>query len=79
MELWQKQYGRFEFALVKTRTGGTDVGFDDHFRNSPDWITFRRTPTATLYLSWDEWLRFLATSKEWDQWIDSHRRERSGH
>jgi hypothetical protein len=46
---WEEQYGRFNFALVTTRTGGADRGFDDYFRTSPEWKVIKRTPTATFY------------------------------
>jgi hypothetical protein len=46
---WEKEYGRFDFALVQTRHGGADVGFDDYFRVSPEWQMVKRTERATLY------------------------------
>jgi hypothetical protein len=49
MKRWEQQYGRFDFALVTTRTGGADIGFDDYFRTSSDWKVIKRTPTATFY------------------------------
>jgi hypothetical protein len=41
---WEKRYGRFPYALVQT-----GMGFDDYFRNSPEWVLIKRTPTATFY------------------------------
>jgi hypothetical protein len=41
---WEDRYGHFPYALVQTAGG-----FDNYFRNSPDWIVIKRTPTATFY------------------------------
>jgi len=41
---WEKRYGRFPYALVQT-----GMGFDDYFRNAPEWVLIKRTPTATFY------------------------------
>lgn len=49
MRKWEAQYGRFNFALVRTRTGGADQGFDDYFRTSAEWKVIKRTATATFY------------------------------
>jgi hypothetical protein len=42
---WEKDYGRFDFAL--TRTGS---GFDKYYRRRPgEWARLDETPTATFY------------------------------
>ncbi len=41
---WQKEYGRFDFALTRTGTP-----FDEWFAESPVWQVVKVTPTATLY------------------------------
>jgi len=45
---WERDYGRFEFALVRTRQPG-EMGFDRYFSTSPAWEIVQRTATATLY------------------------------
>lgn len=44
IEGWEKRYGRFDFALVRTGSG-----FEAYFAKSPDWISVKRTETATFY------------------------------
>jgi hypothetical protein len=41
---WERAYGHFDFAL--TRTGS---GFDGYFRDRPEWIMVKQTPTASFY------------------------------
>jgi len=41
---WQKQFGRFDFALTRTNSG-----FEDYFRTAPDWVCLKRTDTAAFY------------------------------
>jgi hypothetical protein len=48
MQRWQKQYGAFDFALIKTPSA-SEPSFDEYFRTSPDWELIKRTPTAALY------------------------------
>ena len=40
----EAEYGPFDFALTRTGTG-----FDGYFRNSPEWVLVKETPTATFY------------------------------
>jgi hypothetical protein len=44
MEKWQRDHGRFDFALTRTGTG-----FDDFFRTAPEWELVKRTDTASFY------------------------------
>lgn len=46
---WERRYGRFELALVRTRAPSARGGFDLHFRTAKDWRALKRTATATLY------------------------------
>ena len=41
---WEEQYGHFDYALTRT-----DTGFDDHFKNSAEWVCLKRTDTAAFY------------------------------
>ena len=45
VEAWQREYGRFDFAL--TRTGS---GYDDYFKSQAAWRMVKTTPTATFYV-----------------------------
>ena len=45
---WENDYGRFNFALVRSRAVG-EPGFDAYFSTSPEWAVVKRTNTATLY------------------------------
>jgi hypothetical protein len=49
MLAWEQQYGRFDFALVRTCNAPGDIGFDNYFRASPAWEPIKRTATATFY------------------------------
>ena len=44
IEGWEKRYGKFDFALVRTGNG-----FEAYFATSPEWINVKRTETATFY------------------------------
>lgn len=44
---WQKEFGRFDFAL--THTTAEDSGYDAYFRTSPEWQLIRKTGTANFY------------------------------
>ena len=41
---WEREYGRFDFALTRTGTG-----FDGYFRDSPEWELVKQTGTAAFY------------------------------
>ncbi|HJZ59121.1 MAG TPA: hypothetical protein VKE74_29520 [Gemmataceae bacterium] len=41
---WERRYGLFDFALTRT-----DTGFDDYFKDSPEWVCLKRTDTAAFY------------------------------
>jgi hypothetical protein len=41
---WERQYGRFDFALTRA-----DTGFETYFRDSPEWECVKRTETAAFY------------------------------
>jgi len=41
---WERDYGRFDFALTRTGTG-----FDRHFAAAPGWECAKRTETASFY------------------------------
>lgn len=41
---WEKQYGRFDFALTRTGTR-----FDDYYKDSDEWVCVKRTETAAFY------------------------------
>jgi hypothetical protein len=45
---WEKDFGKFDFALVRSRQAG-EIGYDTFFRSSPEWRIVRQTPTATFY------------------------------
>jgi hypothetical protein len=45
MAAWQRDYGRFDFALTRT-----DSGYDDYFRARPtEWEPVKHTATASIY------------------------------
>jgi hypothetical protein len=44
MERWQREHGRFDFALTRTGTG-----FDDYFQTAPEWELLKKTETASFY------------------------------
>jgi hypothetical protein len=41
---WEAQYGRFDFALTRA-----DTGFEECFKNSPDWVCVKRAAIGTFY------------------------------
>jgi hypothetical protein len=41
---WEKQYGRFDFALTRSGTG-----FDEYYARSEEWVCLKRTTTAAFY------------------------------
>jgi len=41
---WERDYGRFDFALTRTGTG-----FDQYFKATPGWECVKRTDTASFY------------------------------
>jgi hypothetical protein len=43
VETWQREYGRFDFALTRTNSG-----YDDYFSTAPGWVAVKTTPTATF-------------------------------
>ncbi len=46
---WEKRYGRFDFALVRTNPPGHEPTVDNYFQNAPGWKELKRTNTATFY------------------------------